>query len=211
MHLPPKYWDWRCKQLPPAIALFFTQCVCLKTQQCRFKTKRSASSLEMLQCGQQAGMKGPGSPFRNGFYVRLKSKQIQTSTFYNTLRGRESGCVCVHVYTQIYTGVFVYTCVDMGGCVYPCVCMLNVDPGGRQVLFLRFCIACLWRAPGLASLELNNLPRLAGHWGPGICLPPPWHPTALGLQAHSTMYGFFMWVLVNESGSSGLYREYLTH
>lgn len=33
---------------------------------------------------------------------------------------------------------------------------------------------------------------------------------ALGLQAHSTMPGFFMWVLVNESRSSGLCWKYLT-
>lgn len=112
-------------------------------------------------------------------------------------------CMCI----QIYTGVFVYLCVYTHGytCVllYVCICACSSECGA-------------WR---MSDVGHQVLPRLLLKTGcltspteaqKFACLCPP-NPLALGLQAHGTMFGFFMWVPMNESGSSILCRKYLTH
>lgn len=105
-------------------------------------------------------------------------------------------CMDLCIYTHGYTCVLIWVCI----CMFSCECgAWRMSDVVHQVWPRLF-----WKTGCLTSLELNN-------WGPGVCLSLPPNLPALSLQAHSTMSGFFMWVLVNESGSSILYRKYLTH
>lgn len=105
-----------------------------------------------------------------------KPKWTHTCIFYNMLRGRESGmCICACVYRCIQVCSCIYVCIHMGihVCWYVCV-HVNVEPGGCQVLFIRFCPGCFWRqGVSLAQLRLRSLPvsapkpsstRLTGTW-----------------------------------------------
>lgn len=84
------------------------------------------------------------------------------------LRGRESGmCVCACVYRCIQVCYCIYVCIHMGihvcwyGCVYVCV-HVNVEPGGCQMLVIRFCSGCFWRqGNSLAQLRSRSLPVYA--------------------------------------------------
>lgn len=131
MLLPPKSLDWDLYHFTQSLYCFLPNVYALKYSNAWLETKRSPSSLEILECGKQIGMKRKHQGVYLGMDSILDKKQNGPRHVSFTISWEVGKVVCVYmyVYTDVYRCVcvfmcvyiWVYMCVDMG--VYTCVLM----------------------------------------------------------------------------------------